>query len=479
MRSKLLGQLVSDCPHSNLVVKGLSDDSRFVSSGDVFIAVKGANADGHQFVQDAKGKGAVAILTERPISLDGLPVIIVPELREKRGSIAAKFFEYPSSEIICCGVTGTNGKTSIAHYISALASELKVSSRYLGTLGYGVLGKLKPSFLTTPGPVIIQRIIRDFVDEGAAIAAIEVSSHALDQGRVNEVDFDLAIFSNLSHDHLDYHQNFEAYGEAKARLFKGETLSTAIINTDDKFSKNLMEILDPRVDCITYGQKGEVRWSDLNFLSEGIIGKWTTPWGCADFQLAVGGEFSVANMAAAISTLCSQGHNFEEVIYAASRVSNVPGRMEFFRSEGSPTVVVDYAHTPDALEKVLVAARKHTKGRLGCLLGCGGDRDTRKRPIMAAIAERIADDIWFTTDNSRSEDPWAIIDNMCCGLIDKKKVNRFLDRSEAIRSAIKSMKEIDLLVVAGRGHETHQDISGELVPFDDREYVSQVIEEVN
>ena len=472
MTNMHLRKILPNCPVPNLLISGLSDDSRMIEPGEAFIAIKGEVWDGHDFVEDAKQKGAAVILCERPISVVGLPVILVPELREKRGAIAALFYSNPSAEFVVCGVTGTNGKTSISHYITELGYHLGHKSAYLGTLGYGIRGKLKPSPLTTLDAVSLQKRMRSLADEGATMVAMEVSSHALNQDRVDNISFDTAIFSNLTHDHLDYHQNLDAYKASKARLFEWETLSKSIINIDDDFGKTLATRISHGVECITFGAGGEVSWSELSYTPGRITGMWRTPWGKADLDLNLLGQFSVANMAAALAFLCSEGESLSDVASASTEVSGVPGRMEIFKSPSKPTVIVDYAHTPDALKNALKTARMQTDGRLVCLLGCGGDRDAKKRPIMGAIAERLADEIWFTTDNARSEDPYTIIDDMCSGLKDIENVNRCLDRQNAIESAFQNMKEDDLLVVAGRGHETTQEIGGEFVTLDDRELVS-------
>ena len=476
MTNMRLEKILPNGPVPNLMISGLSDDSRIIEPGEAFIATKGEVWDGHDFVEDAKRKGAAVILCERPISIDGLPVILVPELREKRGAIAASFYSNPSAELVVCGVTGTNGKTSISHYIAELGHHLGYVTGYLGTLGYGVRGKLKPSPLTTLDAISLQKSMRSLTDAGATMVAMEVSSHALNQDRVDHISFDTAIFSNLSHDHLDYHQSIEAYRTAKARLFKWETLSKSIINIDDEFGKSLATRISHGVECITFGENGEVTWSDLSYAPGRITGKWRTPWGKADLDLNLLGQFSVANMAAALAFLCSEGESLSDVASASTKVVGVPGRMELFKSPSKPTVIVDYAHTPDALENALVTARMQTDGRLVCLLGCGGDRDAKKRPIMGAIAERLADELWFTTDNARSEDPHTIVEDMCSGLKDIENVNKCLDRQNAIESAFHNMAEGDLLFVAGRGHETTQEIAGKLVALDDRALVSDLME---
>jgi UDP-N-acetylmuramoyl-L-alanyl-D-glutamate--2,6-diaminopimelate ligase len=372
-------------------------------------------------------------------------------------------------------VTGTNGKTTIAHYIADMAGRLGRKAGYMGTIGWGTPGALDAARLTTENALTVQKRLHQLVEADHEWVAMEVSSHALDQGRVDEVAFEVAVFSNLSRDHMDYHPSQEAYGQAKAALFACASLDAAVINVDDEFGRRIARELRPGIRLIGYGRNAEVSWDNLRYTATGIRGRWLTPWGDAQLYLPVAGEFSVANMAAAIGALCVSGLDFDAVIEAAASVAAVPGRMEFFRAAGRPAVVVDFAHTPDALDKVLEALRHHAGGRLVCVFGCGGDRDPGKRPLMAEAAERHADVLWLTSDNPRSEDPERILDDMVGGLTGTACTHRCADRREAIAGAIRGAAANDLVVVAGKGHEDYQEVAGVRSEFSDREIVANLL----
>ena len=356
-------------------VTGISDDSRNLEPGDVFVAVAGAASDGHSFVEAAIARGAVAVLAERQVEAgSNVPVLIVKDLDVNRGALAARLYGDPSRTMRCVGVTGTNGKTSIACFIADMLGSLGQRAGYLGTIGWGLSGALEPAALTTESAIILQKRLTVLRDLGADWAVMEVSSHALDQRRVDAVDFRYAVFSNLTRDHLDYHGTFENYGAAKARLFAFDGLRAAIVNVDDAFGRTLAGGLPASVEPVTVGSgedeltdvpRPDVSWSDLVYTATGVEGRWQTPWGSSRFALPVFGSFSIANVSAALAVLCHAGFEFEAVVSAAGSVRGVPGRMEFFHTE--PGVVVDYAHTPDALEKMLTALRLHVKGRLICV----------------------------------------------------------------------------------------------------------------
>jgi UDP-N-acetylmuramoyl-L-alanyl-D-glutamate--2,6-diaminopimelate ligase len=458
----------------SMSVTGISDDSRSVCTGDLFVAVQGDASDGHDYVSAAVDAGAVAVLAERSVQAN-VPVVIAEDLKRQRSAIADLIYGEPSGAMTCVGVTGTNGKTSIACFIAELVEKLGKPAGYMGTIGWGEPGDLSPASLTTESAIMVQARLAGFRDRALDWAVLEVSSHALDQHRVDAVRFNYAVFSNLSRDHLDYHEDFESYGRAKARLFRFPDLSAAVINLDDEFGRRLIAELDRAVPVLSYGEHGEadVRWSALEFHGAGVRGHFCTPWGAADFDLPLYGDFSVANVAAALCVLCDAGWSLAAVIRALESLTPVPGRMEFFA--GSPTLVVDYAHTPDALAKMLAALRPHLQSgsadqpaRLICLCGCGGDRDRGKRPLMAAAACAGADEVWLTSDNPRSEDPAAIIDDMLTGVPESAPVQVCVDRREAIEAAIRSAGPRDLVVIAGKGHEDYQEINGQKLPFDDR-----------
>jgi UDP-N-acetylmuramoyl-L-alanyl-D-glutamate--2,6-diaminopimelate ligase len=459
-------------------VSGLVEDSRRVTRGDVFVAVRGESADGHTYAADAEARGAVAVLAEHPVEGLGVPVVVVPELRARRGALAARYHRYPGRALHCVGVTGTNGKTSIAHYLADLASRLGRPAGYLGTIGWGCVGDLHAARLTTEDPLTVQQRLATLRDGGCRWAVLEASSHALAQDRIVDVPFRSAVFSNLSRDHLDYHVDTEDYAAAKARLFHVPGLELAVLNVDDAFGRELRSNLSAGVDCVTYGAgDADVRWSGLDFSSGTAAGRWHTPWGDAPLRLPVQAAFSVANAAAALAVLCWRGLALPDVVEAARTLSPVPGRMERFAAPQRPAVVVDYAHTPDALEKALAALRPATAGRLVCVFGCGGDRDPGKRPLMAAAAERHADVLWLTSDNPRSEDPARIIAEMRAGLEGRVPARDEVDRRLAIEAAVAGAGEHDTVLVAGKGHEDYQEIGGERRPFSDRALVADLMRE--
>ena len=390
---ELLGDLdVIDSPTSagDVQIRGISDDSRAVCAGDLFVAVQGEASDGHDYVTAAVAAGAVAVLAERRVDAD-VPVILADDLKRQRSAVADLVYGRPSAALTCAGVTGTNGKTSVACYIAELAEKLGKPAGYMGTIGWGEPGALSSASLTTESAIMVQARLADFRDRALEWAVLEVSSHALDQHRVDAVRFDYAVFTNLSRDHLDYHEDFESYGRAKAHLFRFPDLAAAVINLDDAFGRQLVEELDGAVEVLTYGagNAADVHWSNLEFHAGGVRGDLSSPWGEAEFELPLYGDFSVANATAALAVLCHAGWPLQKVVTALGGLTPVPGRVELF--PGKPTLVVDYAHTPDALAKMLAALRPHLapggtggRSRLICLCGCGGDRDRGKRPLMAA-----------------------------------------------------------------------------------------------
>ncbi len=472
-----LAALLDDASVPTIVVNGLTEDSRSVSEGDAFVAVQGQSSDGHDFALEAEQNGAACVLAEHSLVGLAIPVVRVEHLRARRGTLAARFYAEPSGAMTCVGVTGTNGKTSIAHYIADMASKVGVPCGYLGTLGWGQPPELEPSSLTTEDAITTQRRLACLRQNGCGWVALEASSHALAQGRVDDVQFAVGVFSNLTRDHLDYHDDIETYGAAKQRLFEFDSLGISVLNVDDAFGRRLREVLEQAagLEVVTYGSDGDIRWQDVSFHDHGLSAELLTPWGSRQLTLPVFGEFSLSNVAAAIAVLCSAGLPFAAVVEAAHELSPVPGRMEFFRQPGRPTVVVDYAHTPDALAKVLAALRIHCRGRLVCTVGCGGDRDVGKRPMMAKAALRGADVVWLTSDNPRSEDPQAIIDQMRAGLDDETQVFDVVDRHDAIRRAVTEARSCDLVVVAGKGHENYQEVQGERIPFSDRQIVRDLL----
>lgn len=464
----------------DIVVRGLKLDSRDVVDGDLFVALRGTRQHGIAFADRAERNGAVAVLAETPVAGNpgGLPLVAIDGLGEKLGGIAARWHGDPSRQLAVVGVTGTNGKTST---VQLLAQALALNGRRaatIGTLGAGFVGELQAGERTTPDAIALQGLFAGFRDGGASDVAIEVSSHALEQGRVNAVAFDIAVFTNLSRDHLDYHGDMASYGAAKARLFGWPGLDAAVINVDDPFGATLVDRLGAgvrRLRCGIDRDDVEVAANDIRSDAAGLHFALRTPWGSAEVLSRLLGRFNVANLLAVIACLGQSGIAFDAIVRTLPLLAPVPGRMN--RIDGDDiVVVVDYAHTPDALEQALANLRAHCHGKLLCVFGCGGDRDAGKRPQMAAIAERLADAIIVTDDNPRSEDGDAIVAQIVAGLRDPGRAMVERDRGRAIRLATLAALPGDVVLVAGKGHEDYQEIGDRRLPFDDRLVAREALE---
>jgi UDP-N-acetylmuramoyl-L-alanyl-D-glutamate--2,6-diaminopimelate ligase len=408
----------------------------------------------------------------------------VPQLTRWLGAIADWFFDAPSAAVRVVGVTGTNGKTTTAHVIAAALQQSNVTSAYAGTIGYGRVGALHSASLTTPDSITVHRQLAELRDDGVRCLGMEVSSHALDQSRVNGVRFDTAVFTNLTRDHLDYHGTLAAYGEAKARLFLWPSLRNAIVNVDDPFGRELAMraahtclVVFSRtgsiaVDTRWRGVDGEAKQLFARNVSAGPNGLDITvdgSWGAATLRSRFVGDFNVENLLAVLATLLTSGVSMQDAIGALENCTAPPGRMETLTAPGRPLTIIDYAHTPDALEKALLAVRKHRSGKLVCVFGCGGDRDAGKRPLMGTIAERLADRVIVTDDNPRTEDGDAIVADILKGLARPEQVIVQRDRAAAIARAIAESDADDAVLIAGKGHEDYQIVGAERRSFSDRE----------
>jgi UDP-N-acetylmuramoyl-L-alanyl-D-glutamate--2,6-diaminopimelate ligase len=474
----LLDRIADTRQAGDTVVRGLTLDSRQVHAGDAFIALRGARAHGITFAPAALAQGASAVIAETPAptpasgeSRGEAPLIWVDDLRDRVGEIAARFFGRPSSALRTIGVTGTNGKTSIVQLLAAALNGLGQRAATIGTLGAGFVGALRAGERTTPDAISVQALLAEFRDHGASHVAMEVSSHALEQGRVNAVGFEVAVFTNLTRDHLDYHGTMEAYGAAKARLFAWPGLQSAVINVDDAFGRTLASRLQAGTQRLRYAleaQDAEVRAGDVRASDAGLAFTLHTPWGSGAVQSALLGRFNVYNLLAVAATLGALGQPFAHIVKALQTLAPVPGRMNRLGGgNAQPLVVVDYAHTPDALEQALGSLRAHCAGRLVCVFGCGGERDAGKRPLMGAIAERLADRVIVTDDNPRSEDGAAIVRQIVAGLARPERAVVERDRAAAIALALRSAHGGDAVLIAGKGHEPYQEIGGQRLPFDD------------
>ncbi len=474
--AELLAELLADPRAPAVVVEGIACDSRRVRPGDLFIAWRGSVFDGHDYVSDAEAAGAAAVVSERPVK-SGVVNRVVPDIARRLGELGHRFFGAPSRELDVIGVTGTNGKTTVAYSIAQVLDAVGPTG-YIGTLGWGRPRALSASALTTEDAITLHSHLRTLADQGVSRVAMEVSSHALDQGRVEKVDFDIGVFTNLSRDHLDYHGSMERYAAAKRKLFK-PSLRHAVINADDATGCAIGDAIREQIETTTIGERGAVRWSDLAFGVRGIEGEWTTPWGGGAFSLpAFFGEFSVYNAACTLAACCVLGARFDEVVETMAELPGVPGRMQAVSS--SPTVVVDYAHTPDGLRAVLAAVRSHLvgtgrTGRVITVFGCGGNRDRGKRRLMARAAEAGSDLVVATSDNPRLEDPEHILDDIMGGFRNPRSVLRIEDRRSALEAALDRADAGDMVVLAGKGHEDYQDIGGQRRPWSDAEVVGELL----
>jgi UDP-N-acetylmuramoyl-L-alanyl-D-glutamate--2,6-diaminopimelate ligase len=465
-----------------VVIEGLSLDSRSVGQNQAFVAVGGEQTHGLKYAVQAEANGATVILHDglAEVPATGIPAVEVPGLGEQLSALAARYYHSPSEHLTVAGVTGTNGKTSVVHFIAQAWQRDTGDAGIIGTIGYGPLDKLKPAAMTTPDPISLQAMLAGCVDQNLEKVAMEVSSHALDQGRCDDVAFDAAVFTNLSRDHLDYHGNMEAYETAKRRLFTDCKPRFAIINHDDPAGKALIRHVAQSTQVLSYGTNGstELRASIMDMDSSGMTISIASPWGGGKLHTGLLGAFNVSNLMATAGTLALLGMPWNRVMHQIEIMHPVPGRMQCLGGEvNQPVVVVDYAHTPDALEQALLALRAHLHGRLVCVFGCGGDRDTGKRPMMSRVAESLADRIVLTTDNPRNELPEEIIGDMMAGLDEPDRAEVVTDRGEAIRQAILGSHSGDIVLIAGKGHEAWQETSGQKIPFSDVASVRSALED--
>ena len=461
----LLGDLIEATTDGGAVeITSLAYDTRHVQPGALFFCVTGFSSDGHDFAGDAVERGAAALVVEHELDID-VPQVRVESVRNSMGPLADRFFGEPSRQLDVVGVTGTNGKTTTAFLVRGLLGFVDRSCGLLGTVETIVGGERRKAVRTTPEAVELQALLREMADGGDVAAAIEVSSHALDLGRVDGTRFSVAMFTNLSQDHLDFHGSMESYWLAKRRLFTDFEIGTSVINVDDKYGEELVEIAPNPVRCSLSGD-GDWCARDLRSGLTGSVFQLISPLGEAEVRSPLSGEFNVRNVLGAAAAAGALGVPFESIIAALGSAGQVPGRFQSV-SEGQPyAVIVDYAHTPDSLENVLRAARGVADGSVLCVFGCGGDRDAGKRPLMGEIASRLADLTWITSDNPRSEDPEAIISQIAAGAGPTAVLQP--DREVAIVEAIRQAQPGDVVVIAGKGHETGQEFAdGHVVAFDD------------
>nr|WP_306309289.1 UDP-N-acetylmuramoyl-L-alanyl-D-glutamate--2,6-diaminopimelate ligase [Xenorhabdus anantnagensis] len=472
-----------------LPLREMTLDSRKAAAGDLFVAVQGHQTDGRQYIPQAIAQGVSAVIAEAKGKADsgtmqkmhGVPVIYLDDLNNKLSKLAGEFYQHPGNKLKLVGVTGTNGKTTTTQLLAQWTQGLGETSAVMGTVGKGLLGMIVPSENTTGSAVDIQLDLQQIVNQNATFAAMEVSSHGLIQGRVAALPFQAAVFTNLSRDHLDYHGDMENYEDAKWLLFSSHNAKQKIINADDAVGQKWLSRL-PDAVAVSMENNLPENWqghwlsaSEVHYHDKGAAIAFTSSWGNGTLNSPLMGAFNVSNLLLVLATLLSLEYPREKLLSTASCLEPVCGRMEVFSAAGRPTVVVDYAHTPDALEKALSATRLHCKGQLWCVFGCGGDRDKGKRPLMGGVAEQGADRVIVTDDNPRNEEPQAIVADILEGFIDPGQAMAIHGRVEAVTSAIMQATEEDVVLVAGKGHEDYQLVGNRRLDYSDRLTVARLL----
>lgn len=471
----------------DVAVNGVVMDSREAGPGALFICVKGLTADGHRYAEEAVRRGAAAIVAERKLPV-GVPQLIVRDSRLAAAVIADAVYGHPSRSLRLIGVTGTNGKTTTTYLIEKILNDAQRPVGVIGTIERRYGGRSYPMSGTTPDALSLQRYLSEMRDAGIRYCAMEVSSHALEQGRVKGCRFRTAVFTNLTQDHLDYHGSMERYAEAKGLFFARlgndygegpEERTYAVLNADDEASARYARLTS--AETITYGidAEADVRASGIRMTAQGTSFRLTTFRGEIELSLRLAGKFNVYNALAAASAALVEGIGLQAIKESLESMPGVPGRMESVDAGQSFSVVVDYAHTPDGLDNVLRSVAEYAEGRIICVFGCGGDRDRTKRPVMGRIAARHANTIIVTSDNPRSEDPLRIMADIEEGLksagIGKERWRLEPDRHKAIEKAVEMASQGDVVLIAGKGHETYQLIGKDVFPFDDRIVAKEAI----
>ena len=479
---QLLSVINVEAP-KGILVQDLAIDSRLVQQGSLFMAYPGECVDGRSYIAAAVDSGAVAILYEASnyglagdeISGLSIPVFAVNGLRNTVGAIANEFFQQPSSDLQVFGVTGTNGKTTCCYLLTQALSKLDMQAAMIGTIGNGQLNNLATASHTTPDAVAVHRLLAQWRDQGITQVCMEVSSHALDQCRVGGVNFFCTLFTNLTQDHLDYHDDMSSYRHAKERLFTDYASELVVTNADDAMGSSLIDIANS--DFIaSYGrQDGDVRLEEIKLRESGM--ELFIEANQIDFEVSTSlvGDVNVPNILLLVTTLLSLSVDIGDIQRIVSQLQAAPGRMELYSASDEPSVVVDYAHTPDALEKALLSIKQHCDGEVWCVFGCGGDRDQSKRPLMGEVVARLADHVVITNDNPRTEPAESIVRHIDEGINNRKTRTVTLDRAAAISETINKAKTNDWVLIAGKGHETTQQIGKEKLPFSDRQKVTQCL----
>jgi UDP-N-acetylmuramoyl-L-alanyl-D-glutamate--2,6-diaminopimelate ligase len=460
---------------TSVEVTGVVSDSRAVRPGSLFVAISGQHADGGRYAGEAVEKGAVAVAAEGEVRIPRTAAFVkIPDARSALADLSAAFYGNPSAQMKMVGITGTNGKTTVAHLVADVLEGTGCSAGLLGTVEYRIGQRIIPASRTTPEPPVLQSLLRKMKDADCRAVVMEVSSHALVQQRVRGIDYDIAVFTNLSRDHLDYHRSREEYFRAKSILFenmgKGRKRGHAVLNADDPCGRRLLERNDIGARKCSFGidADADVSAEDIQLTNEGTSYTLKSPWGEARVRSRMLGRFNVYNGLAAFAVCGILGVGVEDIAGVIAGTRRVPGRLEEVENESGFKVFVDYAHTDDALAHVLKTLREITPRRLIVVFGCGGDRDRTKRPAMAQVAGNLADRCILTSDNPRTEDPGSILEEVKSGFESAASYEIVEDREEAIRHAIESAGKGDVVLIAGKGHETFQEFANTTVPFDDR-----------
>ena len=465
------------------VVEGIAYDSRRVQRNGLFVALRGEKNDGHQFIEQAVEKGASVIVTEQEVQSPRATCVVVENTRSALADLAATFYERPARRLKLAAVTGTNGKTTTTFLLKHICEKAGLRCGLLGTVRYEIADRVLPAVRTTPESVEVQELLAQMVNAGCKAAAMEVSSHAITQERVRGIEWDVAVFTNLTQDHLDFHGTMENYFEAKAALFTGlaeqksKTNATAVINIDDRYGAQLVDRLDEKVPVVTYGVGARADFRASNYHAEFAGTSYQLDARGKSYLVRVPliGRFNVANSMAALAAASSMGISLREAILSLGRSPQVPGRLEAVPAKRQFQVFVDYAHTDDALLNVLKTLRELSPRKLIVVFGCGGDRDKQKRPLMARVADQNADFSIITSDNPRKEDPDAIIADAEKGFR-SDRYEKITDRAEAIARAIELAQPRDIVLIAGKGHEAYQEFADHTIPFDDIQVARRALE---
>jgi len=493
-----LRQLLSDFCEADYLpdveVKGLALDSRHVEQGFVFVALEGGFDHGLAYAEAAIGRGAVAVLCDAQhdqycqqiLSKIMTMAVCVPvkNLQSKLGFLSNKFYRSPSEKLFVSGVTGTDGKTSVSHFIAQAMNSSDTPAAVIGTLGNGLIDQLDESSHTTPDIFSLNNMLSQFKLQGATSAVMEVSSHGLDQDRVQGINFDAAVLTNLTRDHLDYHGDIESYKQAKKKLFIENDDRSLVLNIDDAFGCEMFSEFGDKRTVWLYGlnelqAKQSKLFAYANHVEnkpEGMKFMLVSSHGSAEVNLGLIGEFNIYNALACFCVLLQSGMNFNYAIKRIEKLQTVTGRMEVVSKVDKPTIVIDYAHTPEALSQALINVRKHVTGKVICVFGCGGDRDAGKRPLMAQVADELADLVILTSDNPRNEDPAQIIDEMRLGISNELKLIVEENRASAIQQAVNMASADDLILIAGKGHEEYQIVANKKIPFSDKQKAIESLE---